>query len=141
MSNSLEKAVETFFVSLLKADSRLSGKPILHFEEEEKAPTKAIIVRAQQGQHNLAAFGGYDLEVSIEHRAPGKTSKAENDQVAAGINQAIYDSTISPTIRRQMAIDAGLSDLVIKDESSGDRANTPDLRKRSVTLPVQAKLA
>lgn len=141
MSNSLEKSCEDFFIALLKADPRLSGKAIVHFEEESKAPTKGIVVQAKQGAHTLAATGGYELELSIEYRSSGKTSKAENDQTAAAIHEIIYDSTINPATRRQIAVDAGLADLLIKDESTGDRQNTSDLRKRVVTIPLQAKLA
>lgn len=141
MSNSLEFAVETFFIALFKADSRLSGKTIVHFDEEEKAPTKGVIVQAKQGGHNLAGPGGYDLEVMIEYRSSGKTSKTENDLTAAAMHEIVYDSTLSPTVRRQMAVDAGLADLLIKDESTGDRQNTQDLRKRVITLPCQARLA
>lgn len=141
MPNSLEKACEDFFVLLLRANSRLSGKTVVHFEEESEAPTKGIVVQAKQGAHVLVATGGYEVEVTIEYRAPGKTSKAENDQATAAIHEIVYDSTLSPTVRRQMAIDAGLSDLLIKDESTGDRQNTSDLRKRVITIPLQAKLA
>lgn len=141
MSNSLEFAVEGFFIALFKADSRLSGKPIVHFDEEEKAPTRGIVVQAKQGGHNLAGPGGYDVEVMIEYRASGKTSKAENDLTAAGIHSVVYDSPLNFTDRRQMALNVGLSDLLIKDESTGDRQNTQDLRKRVITFPCQAKLA
>lgn len=142
MSNSLEFSVEDFFIRLLKADSRLSGKPIIHFDEEEKAPTKAIVIRAQQGEHNLAGPGGYNAEVTLEFRAPGKTSKAENGLIAAAINQVVYERTVVNQAGLEvMRAAAGLDFIVIKDESTGDRQNTADLRKRMIALPVQAKLA
>lgn len=142
MATSLEKACEDFFIALLKLDSRLSGKPILHFEEEDKAPTKAIVIRVVQGNHNLAGPGGYDLEASIEYRAGGKTSKVENDAVAAAINQVVYErSVVNQAGLETLRAAAGLAFIVIKDESSGDRQNTNDLRKRSITLSIQARLA
>lgn len=141
MPNSLEFSCETFFIKLFQADSRSAGKACVHFDEEEKAPTKAIVIQAKQGNHNLAGPGGYDLEMSIEYRGPIGTSKAENDLTSGMLHDIVYDSTIDPVVLRQMAIDAGLSQLLIKDESAGDRSNTSDLRKRTITLPIQAKLA
>lgn len=141
MSNSLESACEKFFVALFKADPRSAGKTVVQFDEESKAPPKAIVVQAKQGSHNLAGPGGYDVEMTIEYRGPIKTSKAENDLTAAMLHEIIYDSTLSLPTRATMATAAGLSELVIKDESTGDRQNTSDLRKRSITVPLQAKLA
>lgn len=141
MSNSLESSCEKFFVALFKADSRSAGKSVIQFDEEDKAPTKAIVIQAKQGGHNLAGPGGYDVEITIEYRGPIKTSKAENDLTAAMLHEIIYDSTLSLLSRAAMATAAGLSELVIKDESTGDRQNTSDLRKRSITVPLQAKLA
>lgn len=141
MSNSLEFSVESFFIALFKADARSAGKDVLHFDEETKAATKAIVIEAKQGMRQLAGPGGYDLTVEIEYRGQIGTSRAENNITAAMLHDIVYDSTIDPTVRRQMAIDAGLADLLIKDESSGDRQNTSDLRKRTISLPIQAKLA
>lgn len=141
MANSLESAVETFFITLFSADARTAGKQICHFDESTEAQVKAIVIRAQQGEHQLAGFGGYSLEVHVEYRASLKTAKAENDLTAQALLSIIYNSTISTVDRAAMATAAGLSDLLIKDEASGDRQNTSDLRKRSITLPIQAKLA
>lgn len=140
-SNSLEFSVEDFFVRLFNADTRSAGKKVCHFDESDDAETKSIVVKAKQGVRNLAAFGGFDVEVEIEYRAPIGTDRAENDQVAQMLWSVIYASTIDPAVRAAMATSAGLSDLLIKDESSGERQNTNDLRKRTITLPVQAKLA
>lgn len=142
MPSSLEKATEDFFIAIFKADSRLSGKSIVHFEEEEKAPTKAIVVQAKQGEHTLAGPGGYSVEVIVEYRAAGKTSKAENDLAAAAIHQVVYErAVVNQAALEAMRIAAGLELIVIKDESTGDRQNTADLRKRVITFPCQAKLA
>lgn len=141
MSNSLEFACEDFFIRLFKADSRSAAKNIVHFDEESKAPTKAIVIQAKQGNHNLAGPGGYDVEVIVEYRAPVGTSKAENDLTSSALHEIIYDSTIPLATRSAMATAAGLSQLVIKDEVTGDRSNTQDLRKRTITIPLQAKLA
>lgn len=141
MANSWEFSVEAFFVALLKADPRTAAKNVVHFDEEEVAKTKSIVVQAKQGGHTLAAFGGFDGEVEIVYRAPGKTGRAENDLTSKALHEVVYESTIAAVDRAAMATAAGLSDLLIKDESSGDRSNTSDLRKRSITLPVQAKLA
>lgn len=141
MRNSLENAVEEFFVKLFKADSRLSGKSIVHSDREGKAGSNAIVVTAKQGNHNLAGFGGFDVEVGIEYRSPGGTKKASNDLVAAAMQDIVYNSTLSPIARKAMATAAGLADLLIKDESTSDRQNSQDLRKRMLTFPLQARLA
>lgn len=142
MANSLEFSVETFFVELFKSDARSAGKTISHFDEDTTGKSNAIVIRAQQGARQLAAFGGFDLEVEIIYRAPiKKSSKAEKDAGAKMLNSIVYESTIPLATRAAMATSAGLSDLVIKDEASGDRSNTENLRKRSITLPIQAKLA
>lgn len=142
MPNSLEFSVEDFFVKLFKADSRSAGKEVCHQDEDTTGKSNAIVIKAQQGNHNLAAFGGFDLEVEITYRAPiKKASKAEKDLTAKMLNSIVYESTISVVDRAAMATAAGLSDLLIKDEVSGNRENTENLRKRSITLPVQAKLA
>lgn len=141
MANSLESSVESFFIALFSADSRSAGRNPVHFDESTPAMTKAIVIMAKQGTHELAAFGGYLLEVEIEYRAPLNTPDSENDLTAAMMHSIVYESTIDPTVRAAMATSAGLSDLLIKDESTGERQNTNDLRKRTITLPVQAKLA
>lgn len=142
MANSLEFSTEDFFIRLLKLDSRLSGKPILHNDEEEKAPTKAVVIKATQGESNLAAFGGFNIEVMLELRSPGKTSRVENDRMAAAITEVVYDRNIvSQSTLQQIRADAGLANILIRDESSGGRQNTKDLRKRTITFPCQARLA
>lgn len=141
MPNSLEKSVEDFFVALFKADPRSAGRAIVHFDESTDATTKAIVINAKQGNHSLAGFGGYELECEIEYRAGVNTPSTENDLTAAMMHSIVYDSTISGVTRAAMATTAGLSDLLIKDEQTGSRENTNDLRKRSITLPIQAKLA
>lgn len=142
MPNSLEFSVETFFVSLFKADPRSAGKSVVHFDEDDPAKSNAIVIRAQQGNRQLAAFGGFDLDVTIEYRAPiKKASKAEKDVTAKMLNSVVYESTIPTGDRAAMATAAGLSDLLIKDEATGDRQNSQDLRKRMITFPCQAKLA
>lgn len=141
MANSLEFSVETFFIELFKADSRSAGKEIAHFDEDTTGKSNAIVIRAQQGAHNLAAFGGFDLEVEITYRAPiKKASKAEKDAGAKMLTSIVYESTVPLATRAAMATAAGLSDLVIKDEASGDRSNSENLRKRTISLPIQAKL-
>lgn len=141
MANSLEFSVETFFISLFAADSRSAGKLLAHFATEASASSNSLIFEAKQGEKSLAAFGGYLMEMEITYRVPIGTSEAEQDQGAALIHEVVYESTINPATRAAMATAAGLSDLLIKDESAGDRQNTADLRKRSVTLPIQAKHA
>lgn len=139
MRNSLEIAVEKFFIAVLRSDPRLTGKQFFHFDQESKAKSNAIIVQAKIGGRNLAAIGGYDLEAMIEYRSPALTKKEQNDLVVAAINEVIQ-GTPQATLQL-MKTEAGLSDIVIKDESSSDRQNTADLRKRMITFPVQAKLA
>lgn len=141
MSNSIEFAVESFFIALFQADSRSAGKQVCHFDESTDAQANAITIKCQQGNHSLAGFGGYEAEVTIEYRASLTTDKASNDLTAAMLLSIVYDSSLSLAARAAMATAAGLSDLLIKDENSSDRQNTQDLRKRSITLPIQAKLA
>lgn len=140
MKNSLESAAETFFISLLRSDSRLKGKSIVHFDEEQKAKSNVIVIEAKQGNHNLAGFGGYDVEVTVEYRAPIGTTSKQNDLVAAALQSIVYGNTVDIFTRRDMARNAGFSDLLIKDESTSERSNTSDLRKRTFTFPLQAKL-
>lgn len=142
MPNSLENSVEDFFVLLFKADPRSAAKNICHHEEEGSAEELAIVIRAVQGAHSLAGPGGYELEVTVEYRAPIGTSEAENDLTSAALHQIVYERTVvNQAALDQFRILAGLDFLLVKDESAGDRQDTQDLRKRSITLPVQAKLA
>lgn len=142
MSNSLEYSVETFFIELFKADPRSAGKEVCHLDEDTRGKSNAIVVKAQQGAHNLAAFGGFDLEVEITYRAPiKKASKAEKDLTAKMLNSIVYDGSVSQVALQQFRVTAGLADILIRDEAVGSRENTQDLRKRSITLPVQARLA
>lgn len=140
MKNSLEQACETFFIKLFRADPRLKGKEIVHFEEERKAKNFAIIVEAKQGNHNLAAKGGYDVEVTVELRTPIGAKKANTEIVSAALHEIVYENA-DPRALNLMAVEAGLSDLLIKDESTSDRQNSTDLRKRMLSFPLQAKLA
>lgn len=138
MENSWEFSVEDFFIRVLKGDSRSAGKNPCHFDEDDTAKSKALVVHAKQGAHSLAGPGGFEGEVEIEYRAPLKTSKTENDLVAKMLREAIYESTAD---LQAIKTAAGLEFIVIRDESSGDRTNSADLRKRTLTLPIQAKLA
>lgn len=128
-------------MALLGADSRTAGKDIVHFDDSKEGQTNALVVKATEGNNELAAFGGSKLECEIEYRASLKKSKTENDLTSAMLRAIIYRSSIPALDRAAMATAAGLSDLVIMDESTNARENTNDLRKRSITLPVQAKLA
>lgn len=141
MKNSLEFACEDFFLRLFRSDSRLKGKTLVHFDEEQKAKSNAIVVEAKQGNHNLAGFGGYDVEITVEYRAPSKTTKRENDLIASALHTLIYGQIVDVRARALMAKNAGFSDLLIKDESTSDRQNTDNLRKRILVFPLQAKLA
>lgn len=141
MANSWEFSVEDFFIRLFKADPRSAAKNVCHFDEETKAKSKSIVIKATQGTHSLAGPGGYEGEVLVEYRGPIGTSRAENDLTASALHDIVYDSTLSLAARAIMATAAGLADLLIKDEATGDRQNTNDLRKRAITLPVQARLA
>lgn len=141
MKNSLEYACEDFFLRLFRSDPRLKGKALVHFDEEQKAKSNAIVVAAKQGNHNLAGFGGYDVEMTVEYRAPGKTTKAQNDLIASALHTIVYGQIVDVRARAQMARNAGFSDLLIKDESTSDRQNTADLRKRILVFPLQAKMA
>lgn len=141
--SSLEIACEKFFIKLFKADSRLTGKEFFHFDEEQKAKSNAIIVQAKQGNHALAGFGGYELELMVEYRTPGKMTKSQNDLIVSALYSIVYGTVTSTEARArgQMASNVGLSNLLIKDESTSDRQNSQDLRKRTLTFPLQAKLA
>jgi hypothetical protein len=141
MSNSLEKACEDFFIALFAADPRSAGKQLANFDEDSTANSNAIVFQAKQGAKQLAADGGYDVEMIIEYRSPIGTAKSERDQGSALIHQVVYESTLTTNARAALATAAGLSCLLIKDESTGDRQNSSDLRKKIVTLPLQAKLA
>lgn len=141
MANSLEFSVENFFIALFAADSRSAGKLLAHFNRETAASSNSIVFEAKQGERNLAGDGGYLMEMIITYRVPIGTSETEQDQGAALIHEVVYESTIAANVRAAMATGAGLSGLLIKDEASGERENTPDLRKRTVTLPLIAKAA
>lgn len=139
MKNSLEFAVEDFFLRMLRSTSLLKGKELVHFEEERTAKSNAIIVQAKAGNRNLAGPGGYDLEVMVEFRAPAKTTKRQNDLTAGAIWETAENQ--SQAVLQKIKTSAGLEFIVIKDESSSDRQNSQELRKRTMTFPVQAKLA
>lgn len=142
MANSLEYSCEAFFIALFAADSRSAGKELSHFDKETLAGSNAIVFQAKEGgQHLPADPGCSELEMVIEYRSPIGTSDAERDQGAALIHQVVYASTLSTNARAALATAAGIGKLLIKDEATGDRSNSSDLRKRTVTLPLVAKLA
>lgn len=141
MKNSLEFAVEDFFIRLFRATGLLKGKEIVHFEEERKAKANAIIVQGKIGEVNEAGPGGFDVEMTIEYRAPINTTKQTNNLVVSAMRDVIYNSQLAVTARRQMAIKAGLESLVIKNESSSDIRNSDSLRHHVLTIPLQAALA
>lgn len=138
MKNSHEYSVESFFLALFKADDRTRGKTIVHFDEDREAKSDCIVVEAKQGNHELAGFGGYAFEVQIEYRSDSSSKKRRNDLTASALHDVIYNNALSAGERANMARDAGMTDLLIKDESSSDRQNAENLRKRMLTLPVQA---
>lgn len=140
MRSSLEYACEEFFIRIFQADSRLSGKTIVHFDDERKAKSDAIIVQGKEGNHNLAGPGGFDVEMMVEYRSPIGTTKAISDLISAAIRESVYASPLAIKARAGMARKAGLSELVIKDESTSERQNSEDLRRRIITFPLQAKL-
>lgn len=142
MANSLEYSVENFFIAIFAADSRSAGKQLLHFDKAEMASSNAIVFQAKQGAEFLPADPGCsEVEVVIEYRSPGKTSEAERDQGAALLHQAVYSSPLTTMQKTTLMTAAGLSKILIPEGASSDRQNTSDLRKRTLTLPVVAKLA
>lgn len=141
MKKSLESSVELLFIKLLRSDSRLSGKSIVHFDQESKAKSAEVIVRATQGERNLSAFGGHDVEVVVEYRAPAKTPATVNSIISAAIRESIESPSLAQSVLVNMRNKSGLIDILIRDETAGDRQNATDLRKRSFTFPVQARMA
>lgn len=140
MKRSIEFAVEEFFIALLRRSANIPGKIVVHFDEDRIAEDKAIVVSAKAGNRSRAAFGGSDLEVNILYRSPIGTSSNENDLTAATLRSAIDESGLSQNVLHQMRTSAKLSDILITDEWTGERENTDNLRNRSVTIRVQARL-
>lgn len=139
MKTSLEKALEACFIGLYRLNPKLKGKPIFHFANDQIAKTTAIVITAKQGNVNEAGPGGYDAEVSVEYRAPARVKDATNDLVVAGLRDAIYDFSGSTSARERVATNAGLSVLVVKNDTTSDRQNRDNLRIWTIVFQVQAK--
>jgi hypothetical protein len=137
-TNSLERAVETYFIELFRTDSRLKGKTIVHADHDGKAATNAIIVSAVQGEAELLGVAGHNLEVTCEYRGAIRESAALNDLAAAAMSESIMNAQNRTTVS-QKKLSGGL--WIKTEDMKSDRPDTRNLRKRVIKIPVIAKLS
>lgn len=140
MKKSLEYSCEEFFIALFRADPRLSGMEIVHFDEERIAKHPALIMQAKQQAHELAGPGGYNLDISVEYRSKIGTPKEQNDIVAAALQDLVFGNSVPNSTLETIRENAGLRFILVKDESTSDRSNEDNLRKWTYVFPVQADL-
>lgn len=137
MKNSLEFAVEDYFIQLFASDARLVGKPVKHFDEDEKALTDCIVIEATQGEEQLEGPRGNAVDVTCTFRSSG--GKIASDVIIDGMRERITSATSGLTEAEELFANPGILQIY-PERITGDRSLGKTLRKRSITIPVVAKL-
>lgn len=134
--NSLESASEQYFIELLRTDDRLKGKNIVHSDRDAAADADAIIVEAVASpQPMVEGPKGYSVEVTITYRAPLNVTVDQNNITVAAISE-----TISQSGPGKVPSESQFAYLLILDDSTGNRDNTQNLRRREIKINLIAKL-
>jgi len=131
----LEEACEDYFIELLGLNADLQGISIVPFEDDDEAIAPAIVVQAIQKGHRLDGPKGFDVDVTCLYRAT-TTAPTDSHKIAGAIRKSIYSSQSGQT-----AAEGVFGYLMILDENlGGDRQTTRDLKKRSVTVSLIARI-
>lgn len=142
MKNSLEIAVESYFLELLRTSPQLKGKHFRHSDESREAETNCIIAEAVQGEDLIGGPKGptgqlrSSVEVKIDYRSPSSATPKQNDIVIHAIMDRIKTAGASVTSAQKAF---GRLDI-FTEKITGDRSHTKNLRKRTITVPVEAGL-
>lgn len=137
-THSIEWNCEDLILKKLQAEASFAGQDIRHWDGSAKAIIEAIIIRAEKGEKQLEGNHCWEVKVSVLF-ASGKLTADQADAVAMTIGQTIYkvDSVFNATIH---TILPDLDFLSIEPETATMREDTKKLRKRTMVVPMLAKL-
>jgi hypothetical protein len=139
--NSLEFAVETYFVELFRTDKKLKGKKIVHSDYDGPAESDAVVVEAIQGDPPLIDVtgrdvAGHNLNVRCEYKGNSKADFAQNDMIASAMSQSV----MAANDRKTTAQDQFAILLLLNEQMSSERPDTRNTRIWVLKLPIIAKL-
>ena len=123
---------ESVIIALLNT-GRLFGGVFRHSDAAGKALPEAIIVQAAQPVPQLSGTRGYRVDNTILLRSPKSAT-------LSFIYGECMQRIMSASAWRSAALSAGMTmadDLdVLDEEISGDRNDGPQLRKRTIIVPI-----
>lgn len=135
-TNQLQELAEGVILATLNGGG-LAGFVFRHDDANEKTKKDQITVKAGAPEPQLEGPRGYRVEVEVEIR----TSKPTR---GASLHGEAMRRLASIPILHAAALTAGLTesdDLYLMDEEiSGDRAETKNLRKRNIVVPLVMKV-
>lgn len=132
MSTQLQQLAESILLNAMNG-GELAGMVFRHSDNAQKAKKVSITARAGAPVPQLEGPKGFLIEVEIEI----KTDKPEQGSLLHG---AVMARILSAPIVRNAALSAGmtLDDHleIVTEDIGGDRQETKNLRKRSITVPL-----
>jgi hypothetical protein len=133
--NELEQLCEDYFIELMGKNEDLVSMSFQHFDTDDQAVAPAIVVQAIQKAHRLDGPRGFDVEVTMLYRSTDSTPD-DNKKVVGAIRKSVYGAKAGMT-----AAEGGFGYLNILEETmGGDRAIAKDLKKRTVTVSLIARI-
>lgn len=136
MTKSLAYWVEEWALQLCTTHDVLKGLTMRHRNDDREAQSHSLVFEATEQEKALRAIQGLtSLELSIVYTAPAATPKQRIELIVAAISEAFQTAK-----NRLTAAQGKFTDLIIDDGGSEEQSNTDRLLKRTVKIPVIAKL-
>lgn len=141
MKDSLEVAVENYFIELLRASAALKGKTIRNGDSQQDAKANCIIIEATKGEDLLEGprGPGGELRSNVEAMITYRTNAGprENDVTRDGILNAIKAAGSTPTKAQR---DFGRLDIFLENMTS-ERTNSGKIRVHTLKIPLEVGMA
>lgn len=129
----IQQLAETILLNAMNGGT-LGGMVFRHSDNALRAKKTSITAKAGAPVPQLEGFRGYRVEVEIE-------IKTDKPTLGSTYHGAVLQRILNAQIMRRAALSAGMTledDLdIIDEEIDGDRAETKNLRKRSLTIPLR----
>ena len=133
----IQELCENIFLAALNG-GELSGIVFRHNDTPQKAQKDMVVITAGAPQEMLYGARPWRVEIDVE-------MKSNTAGRCAVIHGAALDRLKDSLILRSAALTAGLREDdtfdIYHEEMSGDRSETKNLRKRSITIPIEVAIA
>lgn len=133
MSVNYQELAESIVIGALRGGG-LAAMEFRHDDSGDDSETDVIIVKSGPPTQELRGPRGYRMEVSID-------IKSKTPEANAATHGEVLDRVTNGVILHAAAIAAGMAEsddlYTFPEEMTGDRDYGPNLRRRSISFPIQ----